>query len=201
MQVWTPSLCVYGCWYHHLGSRLLTVTLWILFWTKLTTEPSVTALCHGLCPISAWILCLMLIKILESSDLTSMKMIMANTVFTNRGNSFEILTSLAEGSVQGARMHMKMLAQNANTFQKKTALKLVWNCSRLWEQKRWILGGDCLGKASVNHSLGRIVGWGEGDLMAVAFSAHPGTQAFSLFQWIQQCQQDKVLSYPPNQLS
>lgn len=76
-------------------------------------------------------------------------------------------------------------------------LKTLWG----WERKRWIFRRDCLGKAPVNHSPGRMVGWREGDWMAVAFCAHAGTQTCSLFQPWQQCQQDKVLSYPPNQLS
>lgn len=111
--------------------------------------------------------------------------------------AFKVWHSQLRGAVQRpTNAECKYLPQ-------KPALRLVWNCSRPFEDERergGFLGRDRLGKASVNHSPGRTVGWREADEMAVAFCAHPGTQACSLFRPRQRCQQDKVLSYPPNQL-
>lgn len=99
---------------------------------------------------------------------------MANTVSTNLSKSFQSLTFLAKGSVQRPTKHKKMPVQNANTFHRKKknstqayleVLEILWG----WERKRWIFGRDCLGKASVNHSPGRMVVWKRGRLDGCGF--------------------------------
>lgn len=132
---------------------------------------------------------------------------MANTVSTNLSKSFQSLTFLAKGSVQRPTKHKKMPVQNANTFhrkKKKTALKLIWKCSRSFEDERergGFLGEIVLVKPPSITPLGEWLYGKGGDWMAVAFCSHPCTQTCSLFGLRQQCQQDKILSYPPNRLT